>query len=128
MALGHMVKASLRSISRRHSIANFPPSTIQSFICTLCSRVYCPQSGLTHHHHSTHPGFHPNPDDLSASDGLDCEIADNISLFDDDTLGQPLETYIFPHPGAPIDGTVRVHSFKAYDSDPVPPYVPSQQS
>jgi len=61
------------------------------------------------------------------SDGLDYELADDILQFDDDTLSQPPETEIFPNAGAPIDDTVRVHSFEDDDWDPLAPFATPQQ-
>ena len=100
---------------------------MQSFICTLCGRVFSRQSGLTRHRRSTHARLHPNSSNLSASDGLDYELADDILQFDDDTLSQPPETEIFPNAGAPIDDTVRVHSFEDDDWDPLAPFATPQQ-
>jgi hypothetical protein len=79
---------------------------MQSFICTVCGRVFSRQSGLTRHRFSIHALLHPNSSNLSASDGLDYELADDILQFDDDTLSQPPESKIFPNAEAPIDDTV----------------------
>jgi hypothetical protein len=92
---------------------------MQSFICTLCGRVFSRQSGPTRHRRSTHARLHPNSSNLSASDGLDYELADDILQFDDHTLSQPPETEIFPNAGPPIDDTVQVHSFEDDDWDPL---------
>jgi len=100
---------------------------MQSCICTLCGRVFSRQSGLTRHRRSTHARLHPNSSNLSASDGLDYELADDILQFDDDTLSQPPETEIFPNAGAPIDDTVRVHSCEDDDWDPLAPFATPQQ-
>jgi hypothetical protein len=100
---------------------------MQSFICTLCGRVFSQQSGLTRHRHSTHARLHPISSNLSASDVLDYELADDILQFDDDTLSQPPEMEIFPNAGAPIDDTVRVHSFVDDDWDPLALFATPQQ-
>jgi len=100
---------------------------MQSFICTLCGRVFSRQSGLTRHRRSTHARLHPNSSNLSVTDGLDYELADNIFQFDDDTLSQPPETEIFPNTGAPINVTVRVHPFPDDDWDPLAPFATPQQ-
>jgi hypothetical protein len=79
---------------------------MQSFSRTLCGTVFSQQSGLTRHHRSTHARLHPNSSNVSASDGLDYELADDILEFDNDTLRQAPETEIFPKAGVPIDDTV----------------------
>ena len=122
-----MIRASLRPISSGYLIAQYPPPTMQSFICTLCGRVFSRQSGLTRHCCSTHARLHPYSSNLSASDGLDYELADDILRFHDDTLSQPPETEIFPNAGAPIDDTVRVHSFDHDDRDPLAPFATAQK-
>jgi len=100
---------------------------MQSFICTLCGRVLSRQSRLTRHRHSTHVHLHPNFSNLSVSDGLDYKLADNIPQFDNDTLSQTPAMEIFPNTGAPIDDTVRVHSFEDEDWDPLAPFATPQQ-
>jgi len=100
---------------------------MQSYICTVCGRVFPRQSGLTRHRRSTHACLYPNSSNLSASDGLDYELADDILQFDDDTLSQPPEREIFPDAGAPIDDTVRVHPFEDDDWDPLAPFAIPQQ-
>jgi hypothetical protein len=60
----------------------------------------------------------PDSSNLSAIDGLDYELADNIPQFDGKTLSQSPEREIFTNTGAPIDDTVRVHSFDGHDCDP----------
>jgi len=100
---------------------------MQSIICTLRGRVFSRQSGVTRHRRSTHARRHPNSSNLSASDGLDDELADDILQFDDDILSQPPETDIFPNAGAPIDDTVRVHSFEDDDWDRLAPFATPQQ-
>jgi hypothetical protein len=122
-----MIRASLRIIYMGHSIPNFPPSIIQSFICTLCGRVFSRQSGFTCHRYPTHVHLHPNSSNLSASDRLDYELADDIPQFDDDTLSQPHQMEIFLNTGAPIDGTVRVHSFQHDDWVPLALFATPQQ-
>jgi len=101
---------------------------MQSFICTVCGRVFSRQSGLTCHRRSTHARLHPNLRNRSAYDGLDYEPADDILQFDDNTLSQPPETEKFPNAGAPIDDTVQVHSFEDDDWDPLAPFATPQQS
>jgi hypothetical protein len=100
---------------------------MQSFICTLCGRVFSRQSGLTRHCRATHARLHPYSSNLSASDGLDYEPADDILQFDDDTLSKPPGTEIFPNAEAPIDHTVRVHSFEDDNWDPLAAFATPQQ-
>jgi len=100
---------------------------MQSFIWTLCGRVDSRQRGLTGHRHSTDPCLNPNSSNLSASDGLNYELADDILQFDNDRLSQPPETEIFPNAEAPIDDTVQVHSFQHDDWHPLAPFVTPQQ-
>jgi len=100
---------------------------MQSFICTLCRRVSSRQSGLTRHCHSTHKYLHPDSSNHSASDGLDYELADDIPQFYDNASSQPPETYIFPNTEAPIDDTVRVHSFEDYYWGPLALFAIRQQ-
>jgi hypothetical protein len=108
--------ASLRSFPGAVALnRNLSPSTMQSFICTSCGRVFSRQTGLTRHRRSTHARLHPNSSNHSASDELDYELADDILQFDDDTQSQQPETEIFPNAGAPIDDTVRVQSLEDDD-------------
>jgi hypothetical protein len=100
---------------------------MQSFIGTLCGWVFSRQSGLTRHRRLTHARLHPNSSNLSASDGLNYKLADDILQFDDDTLSQPPEMEIFPNAEALIDDTVRVHSFEDDDWDPLAPFATPQQ-
>jgi len=98
-----------------------------SFICTLCGRVFSQQSGLTHHRCSTHAHLHPTSRNLSTSNGLDYDLADDILQYDDNTLSQPPEMEIIPNAGAPINDTVRVHSLEDDDWDPLALFATHQQ-
>jgi len=70
---------------------------------------------------------HPNSSNLSASDGIDYKIADDIPQFDDNTLSLPPETDIFPIAGAQIDDTVQVHSSEDDACHPLALFVTPQQ-
>jgi len=74
---------------------NLSPSTMQSAICTSSGQVISQQSGLTHLCHLKHNPIHPHLSNLSVSDRVDYEVADNISQFDDDTQSLWPETEIF---------------------------------
>jgi len=100
---------------------------MQCCICPFCGRVFSRQSGLTRHRCSTHAHLHPNSSNLSASDRLDYKLEDVIPQFDNDTLSQPPEMEILSNAGTPIDDTVRVHSFRDDDWDPLPLFASPQQ-
>lgn len=80
-----MMGASPRSIGSGRSIANFSPSTIQSFICTVYGWLFLLQSGLSRHHCSTHAHLHSISSTHAPYNGLHYELAADISQFDDDT-------------------------------------------
>jgi hypothetical protein len=61
------------------------------------------------------------------SGGLDYELADDISEFDDNTLRQPPEMEIFPTAGVPINDAVQDHSFEDNDWDPRISFATPQQ-
>jgi len=92
---------------------------MQSFICTLCGRVFFRQTGFTRHLHSTHADLYSNSSNLLASDGLDYKLADDIPQSEDDILSQPPETVVLPNAGTPMDDTIQVHSFEDDDRDPL---------
>jgi len=117
-----MIGASLLSISRGHSIANFSPSTMQFFMCILCGRVFSWQSGLTRHCRSSHAHLQRNSSSHSASNRLDSILADDIPQYDDDRLNQSPETEIFPKAGTPFDDNILVQSFEHDDWDPLAPF------
>ena len=128
----HSIGIHYRSLTtinfQRAPFANFSPSRVQFFVCTLCGRVFSWQRGLTHRRHSTNGDVRPNSTNLSVSDGLDSKLADDIPQFDDDSLSQPPETEICPITGSPIDDTLQVVSIKDDDLDPLAPFAIPQWS
>jgi len=90
--------------------------------------VFSQQCGLACHCRSIHVCLHPNSHSQSMSDGLDYEIADNISLFDDDTQIQRSQKEIFRNAGTPIDDKVWVQSFQYDNWDCPAPFATPQQS
>ena len=72
--------------------------------------------------------LHPNSSNLSASDGLDWKVADNIVQFDDDDTPSYLpEMEVIPNALAPIDDTVQVQSFEDDDWDPLASFATPRQ-
>ena len=116
--LGHVIEASVWSLPRGHSTANFSPSTRQSIICILLGRVCSWQHSLTCNHRSTHVGLHPLCSTFCISDGLDYSQEHYIPRFQDDNRSQRPETELFLIAAAPINDTVRFHSLEDAVTDP----------